>query len=83
MSDSPATCVDGGNALSQNMAEETIFTIIILDTHLNGMAAWADLMRYSTVQMKCSILGTYYFLDAQLRFIPRSVISMRSSSKYL
>ena len=80
MSESPAPGVDGGNALSQKMAEETRCTIISLDIFLNGMVDQADLTRSLTVWMKRSISGTCYFLDAQFRFIPRAVISFCSGS---
>ena len=81
MSDSPAPGVYGGNALSQKMAGTTRCTIISLDIRLNGMVAWADLMRYLTVWMECSISGTCFFLDAQFRFMPRAAISLRSDLK--
>ena len=55
MSDSPAPGVDGGNALSQKMVEATRCTIMSLGINLNGMVAWADLMRSLTVHMKRSI----------------------------
>ena len=72
MSDSPAPGVDGVNALSQKMAEATRFTIISLDIHL------ADLKLSLRVRMKRSISGTCLFLDAQFRFMPREVMSLRS-----
>ena len=77
MSDSPAPGVDGGNALSQKMAEAKRCTLISLDIHLNGMVAQADLTRSLTVLMKRSISGTCSFLDAQFSFMPRAVIYLR------
>ena len=47
------------------------------------MADRAGLTRSLTVQIKCSISGTCYFLCAQFRFIPRSVISVHSGSNHL
>ena len=61
---SPAPGVDGGDSLSQKIAEATRFTIISLYTHLNVMVPWADLMQSLTVCMKRSIPGKFYFLDA-------------------
>ena len=78
MSDSPVPGVDGVNALMQKMAEATRCTITSLDIHLNGMVDWVDMTRSLKVQMKRSISGTCYFLDAQFRFMPRAVISLRS-----
>ena len=78
VSDSPAPGVDGGNSLNQKMAEATRFTITSLGVCLNGMVDREDLTRSLTVQMKPSILGKYFILDAQSRFIPRAVISLRS-----
>ena len=80
MSESPAPGVDGGNELSQKMEEATRCTITSLDICLNGMVARADMTRSLTVWMKPSISGTYSFLDAQFRFIPRAVIYLRSGS---
>ena len=65
------------------MAEAKICTIISLYTSLNGMAARVDMTCYLTVRMKCSISGTCSFLDAHLRFIPRSVISLNIGPKLL
>ena len=45
MSDNPALGVDGGNSLSQKMAETKICTIISLDIRLNGMVDQADITR--------------------------------------
>ena len=70
MSDSPAPGVDGGNALSQKMAETTRCTIIRLDICLNGMVDQADMTCSLIVRMRRSISGTYSFLDAQFRFMP-------------
>ena len=81
MSDSLAPGVDGGNALSQKMAKATICTIIRLDIRLNSMVDWAYLTRSLMVRMKRSISGTWSFLDAQFRFIPRAVIYLRIGSK--
>ena len=81
MSESPAPGVDGGNELSQNDTEETRFTIIILDIRFYGMVDWEDLTCSLMVRMKRSISVTCYFLDAQFRFMPRSVISWHSGSK--
>ena len=78
MSESPAPGVDGGNSLSQKMAEATGCNIISLDIRLNGMVARADLTRSLMVRMKRSISGTCYFLGEQFRFMPREVISLRS-----
>ena len=78
VSDSPVPVVDGGNELIQKMEEATRCTIIILDLCLNGMVARANLTRSLTVQMKRSISGTCSFFDAQFRFMPRAVISLRS-----
>ena len=80
MSDSPEPGVDGGNSLSQKMAEATRCTIMRLDIRLNGMVDRADLTRSLTVRMKRSISGTCPFLDAQFRFMPRAVIYLRSVS---
>ena len=80
MFDSPAPGVDGGNSLIQKMTDATRCTIIRLDIRLNGMMTRADLTRSLTVRMKRSISGTCYFLDAQFRFMPREVISLRSGS---
>ena len=80
MSDSPEPGVDGGNASSQKMSEATRYTIMSLDISSNGMVAWADLTRSLMVRTKRSISGTCYFLDAQFRFMPRAVISLRSVS---
>ena len=80
MSGSPATGIYGGNTLIQKMPEATRCTIINLDIRLNGMVAQADLTRSLTVRMKLSISGTCSFLDAQFRFMPRAVISLRSGS---
>ena len=80
MSDSPVTGVDGGNSLIQKMAEATRCTIISLDISLNGMVARSGLMRSLTVRMKRSISGTFSFLDAQFRFMPREVISLNSGT---
>ena len=76
MSYSPASCVDGGNILSQNTAEATRFNTIGLDIRLNKMVARADLTCFLTVGMKRSISGTCSFLDAQFRFMPRAVDSL-------
>ena len=62
------------------MAEAKGCTIINLDIHLNGMVSRADLARSLTVRTKRLISGTCSFLDAQFRFIPRAVISLRSGS---
>ena len=69
---------DGVNTLIQKISEAKRCIIIILDTSLNDMVAWADLARSLTVWMKRSISVTFYFLDAQFMFMPRSVISLRS-----
>ena len=66
--------------MSQNMAEATRCTIMSLYIHLNGMVALADLTCSLTVRMKRSISGTCYFLDAQFKFMPRPVISLRIGS---
>ena len=81
LSESPASDVDGGNALSQKMAEAKICTLVMLDICLNGMVDRVDLTRSLTVRMKLSISGTCSFLDAQFRFIPRAVIFLRSGLK--
>ena len=78
MSDTPALGVDGGNSLSQKMVEATRCTVISFNIRLNGMMSWADLTRPLTVQMKCSISGTCYFLNAWFSFIPRAFIYLRS-----
>ena len=78
MSDSPVPGVDGVNALIQNMAEATRCTIMILDIFLNDMVHQVDMTGSFKVQMKRSISGTCYFLDAQFRFMPRLVIYLRS-----
>ena len=83
MYDIPEPGVDGGNSLSQNMADVTRFTIISLDIIVNGMAARADLARSLTVQMKCSISGTCSFLGAHFRFIHKEAIFLRSGSRSL
>ena len=80
MSESPVPGVYGGKSLIQKMAYATRCTIISLDIRLNGMVDRADLTRSLTVRMKRSISGTCYFLDAQFRFMPRAVISLRSGS---
>ena len=80
VSDSPVPSVYGGNALIPKMAEATRCTIISLDIRLNGMVAQADLTCSLTARMKRSISGTCSFLDAQFRFMPRAVISLRSGS---
>ena len=76
MYDSPAPGVDGGNLLSQKMVEVTRYTIISLDVHLNGMVDQADLMCSLLFWMKRSISGTYSFLDAKFRFMPRAVLCL-------
>ena len=67
MSDSPAPGVDGGDSLSQKMAEAKICTIMSLDIRLNGMVAHADLIRSLTVQMKFSISGKCYFFGCTVQ----------------
>ena len=57
MYDSPAPGVDGGKALSKTMAEVKIFTITILDIHLDGMVDWVDMTRSLTVRTKRSFPG--------------------------
>ena len=80
MSDSTAPGVDGGNTLSQKTEEAKRCNITSLDIRLNDMVNRADLTRSLTAQMKRSISGTYYFLDANFRFMPREFISLRSGS---
>ena len=80
MYESPVPGVDGGNALRQKMTEATRCTIIILYILLNIMLDQLDLNRSLTVQMKRSISGRCFFLDAQFRFMPRVVIYLRSCS---
>ena len=77
MSDSPASCVDEGNSLRQNMEEATRCTIISLYTRLNGMVARSDLTLSLMVWTKRSIKGICYFLYAKFRFIPREVLYLR------
>ena len=66
--------------MSQKMAEAKRCTIISLYNHLNGMMAWTDLTRSSTIRMKHSVSGTYYFLEEQFRFMPRAVISLHGGT---
>ena len=54
-SESPASGVDGGNVLSQKMAEATRCTIISLGVRLKCMVDQADITRSLTVRMKRSI----------------------------
>ena len=49
VSEIPETGVDGGNTLSQKIAEATRCTIIRLDIHLNGMVDQADMTHSLTV----------------------------------
>ena len=85
MSDSPVPGVDGGNELSQKMAEATRCTIIRLDIRLNGIVAWADLTRSLTVRMKRSISGTYsFFIQVSVLCLERSFpcLMVQTHSKF-
>ena len=47
------------------------------------MASKDNMTRSLMVQKKHSILGTYYFLGAQFRFMPRAFVYMRVGSNLL
>ena len=72
-----------GKSFSKTLAVETRWNIINLEIRLKGISTWVDQTRYLKVRLDSLISGRYYFLDAQLREMPRSAISAPRCSNLL
>ena len=72
--DCPAPGFGRGREFRQKTAGATIWTLIHLEVCLKGIDYREDKTHSLKVQLNHSILGTCYFLDAQLMEIPISAI---------